>query len=183
MAEFESAHAVAEASRLPAPHSSVPYRHHRAVRLARAGALGRAMQALESQPLAPDSLATEEALRLLHPQSDDALPDWLESFSASCPVSLSSAQVVAALLSASRLAGAGPSGQTFEHLRDLFLGGDGLEDFVQLCSRIAAGLTPPSVARLLANSTLIALAKSSGGVRPIAMGECLYRVVCQISPV
>lgn len=128
-------HEVREAGSAWTPTSSTTLRRgRRAVTLARVGAMGRAMAALTAHPLAPESAATEAALRTLHPSVEDPLPPWLSTFAPPTPISLPLAQVTAALRSANRLSSAGPSGQSFEHLRDLFLGGEGLAQFGELCT-------------------------------------------------
>ena len=182
VAEFEAAHAMVSPARRAQVSDDVAamLKHRRAVRLAHVGEYRRAMATLTSTPLAPDTPETLEALRALHPPAPSDLPDWLPGFRPPAPLSLSSGSVVAALRGATRLAGTGPSGMSFEHLRDLFLGGDGLDQFVEVCSLIAQGGTPPPLVGLLASSRLIAISKETGGgVRPIAMGECLYRVVAR----
>lgn len=138
------------------------------------------MASLTAQPLAPGSPATEAAFRALHLTVDDLLPPWLKAFAPPSPVTLPLSQVAAALRSACRFSSAGLAGQSFEHLRDLFLGWDELPQSGQLCSIIISGCMPPSVAPLLAACTLIPLAKPQGGVRPIAIGECMYRVVARV---
>lgn len=57
--------------------------------------------------------------------------------------------------------------------------GDGLAQFGKLYFIIASGHTPISIAPLLASSTFIALAKFHDGIRPIAIVECLYRIIAR----
>ena len=45
-----------------------------------------------------------------------------------------------------------------------------------VCSSITAGKVPTTIVPLLSASRLVALPKTNGGIRPIAIGECLRRV-------
>ncbi|KAL2649352.1 hypothetical protein R1flu_017480 [Riccia fluitans] len=68
----------------------------------------------------------------------------------------------------------------FELLRDCFTPEDparGFDLLFELCTHIAQGRVSPSMAYLIGASHLLALEKPSGGVRPIAVGEILYRLV------
>ena len=172
LAEFQRDHAITAATRRLPPSTSVApaRRRQRAIRFVRAGEYSRAMASLTAGPMAPATADTQAALECLHPAAPAPLPVWISQFTPTEPLRLSSETIVAALRGASRLSGAGPSGMTFEHLRDLFLAGDGLQEFGHICSLIAAGRTPPPIASLLASSRLIALSKPDGGVQPIAMG-------------
>ncbi|KAL2635415.1 hypothetical protein R1flu_006894 [Riccia fluitans] len=70
----------------------------------------------------------------------------------------------------------------FELLRDCFTPEDlasGFDLLFELCTHIAQGRVSPSMAYLLGASRLLALEKPSGGVRPIAVGEVLYRLVAR----
>ena len=166
LAEFQRDDTLAAATTsFPSSSSTAPARQRaRAVRLARAGEYSRAMASLTAGPMAPASSATFETLQPLHPSAPTPLPPWVSHFIPDALLQLSSGTIVAALRGASRLSGAGPSGMLFEHLRDLFLSGDGLVEFGQFCSFIAAGRTPPPLGPLLAGSRLVALSKDGGGV-------------------
>ncbi|KAL2632598.1 hypothetical protein R1flu_004077 [Riccia fluitans] len=68
----------------------------------------------------------------------------------------------------------------FELLRDCFIPEDSASGFdllFQLCTHVAQGHLSLAAARFLGASRLLAIEKDSGGVRPIAMGEALYRLV------
>ncbi|KAL2649469.1 hypothetical protein R1flu_017597 [Riccia fluitans] len=87
-----------------------------------------------------------------------------------------------ALARSPRLSSGGPSGMVFELLRDCFTLEDlasGFDLLFDLCTHIAQGRVSPSTAYLLGASRLLALEKPSGGVRPIVMGEVLYRLVAR----
>lgn len=107
VAEFMTEHSAAINSTAAAPTPSSLRSRRRAVTLARVGAMGRAMASFTAQPLAPESAATEAALRRLHPTVDDPLPPWLDSFAPLTPVSLPLSHVTAAFRSANRLSSAG----------------------------------------------------------------------------
>ncbi|XP_062510762.1 uncharacterized protein LOC134186742 isoform X2 [Corticium candelabrum] len=49
----------------------------------------------------------------------------------------------------------------------------------RVCSIIAAGLVPEPITKLLCAARLIALSKSSGDVRPIAIGEVFRRITAK----
>ncbi|CAI7748750.1 unnamed protein product, partial [Closterium sp. NIES-53] len=69
--------------------------------------------------------------------------------------------------------GAGPSGMTFEHLRDAVIANAAVTTHLHaLVNTILQGNLPEEVCSLLTSSRLIALAKPEGGTRPIAVGEC-----------
>ncbi|KAL2630334.1 hypothetical protein R1flu_015020 [Riccia fluitans] len=70
----------------------------------------------------------------------------------------------------------------FELLRDCFIPEDfasGFDLLFQLCTHVAQGHLSLAAARLLGPSRLLAIEKDSGGVRPIVVGEALYRLVAQ----
>ncbi|CAI7798899.1 unnamed protein product [Closterium sp. NIES-54] len=76
--------------------------------------------------------------------------------------------------------GAGPSGTTFEHLRDAALGNaDVLVQLHALTNTALAGKLSAEAADLLTASRLLAFSKPLGGTRPIAVGECLLRLIAK----
>ncbi|KAL2653717.1 hypothetical protein R1flu_021845 [Riccia fluitans] len=70
----------------------------------------------------------------------------------------------------------------FELLRDCFIPKDSTSGFdllFQLCTHVAQGHLSLATARLLGASRLLAIEKDSCGVRPISVGEALYRLVAR----
>ncbi|KAL2650793.1 hypothetical protein R1flu_018921 [Riccia fluitans] len=55
----------------------------------------------------------------------------------------------------------------------------GFDVLFQICTHVAQGHLSLAAARLLGASCLLAIEKDSGGVRPIAIGEALYRLVAR----
>ena len=77
---------------------------------------------------------------------------------------------------------AGPNGLHPQHLKDMLL--QSLTIVVCLAafaSLVLEGRTPPSVHHFFFGARLIALDKSGGGVRPIAVGCCLRRLMAKIA--
>eukprot|EP00850_Spirogloea_muscicola_P021666 SM000257S08650 [mRNA] locus=s257:175322:176538:- [translate_table: standard] len=146
-------------------------------RFGRAGEFSRAAQALCPDPLATTNDATEAILRQLHPLHNTPLSPGL----ASSPILLTYWQKAlrVALTKAPRMVSGGPSGWLFEHLQDLFLDGDerSFSLFLSTCRHIARAAIPPRIADASNSSHLLALAKPTGGVRPIAMTEVVMRLV------
>ncbi|CAI7805701.1 unnamed protein product [Closterium sp. NIES-54] len=76
--------------------------------------------------------------------------------------------------------GAGPSGTTFEHLRDSAITNASVCTHLHaLVNTMIRGKLPQPLADLLTSSRLIALAKPDSGARPIAIGECLTRLAAK----
>eukprot|EP00850_Spirogloea_muscicola_P018319 SM000166S02500 [mRNA] locus=s166:224172:225411:+ [translate_table: standard] len=147
----------------------------RARRFGRAGEVSRAAQALCPDPLATTNDATEAILP--PPPSTTPLEPWDGELPN--PLDLSAEALRVALTKAPRMMSGGPSGWLFEHLQDLFLDGDerSFSLFLSTCRHIARAAIPPRIAAALNSSHLLALAKPTGGVRPIAMTEVVMRLV------
>ena len=80
---------------------------------------------------------------------------------------------------ASKGSGCGPSGWRYEHLRVLISDSFTAANLFRVCSIIAAGLLPEPITKLLRAARLIALPKSSGDVRPIAIGDVFRRITAK----
>ena len=140
------------------------------------GELSRASALLSSKGLAPDSDHTIRRLRDKHPDpaSPVTVPDEVAQ-----GLSLKKDIIIGVLKSASRQSAPGPSGLRYEHLKAC-LSSQELTNL--LCSAIqgvAAGSPPPVVGEALAAARLIALEKSNGDVRPIAVGDSLRRLTAR----
>ncbi|CAI7900577.1 unnamed protein product [Closterium sp. NIES-54] len=108
-----------------------------------------------------------------------AAPDW--TFPTPDPLPSAPLAVFSKVLGSCEMGvGAGPSGTTFEHLRDAALINSSMEKHLHaLINTILTGNLPPAVAELLTASRLIALAKPDGGTRPIAFGESITRLAAK----
>ena len=146
--------------------------HKAALRLFRCGELSRAAKLLFSPGLAPTSEDVAEKLARKHPQRDyDIVRDqYADSFN---PIELSRSSFLIAVNSLPRGSGTGPSGWWYEHLKILAECESTEEGLFCICSMIAKGRIPSGASTLLSASRLIAIPKSNGDVRPIAIGESL----------
>ncbi|CAI7903438.1 unnamed protein product, partial [Closterium sp. NIES-53] len=147
--------------------------------LAKKGSLRRAVMALESTPICTPCPEILDELRDKHPPADPDPLIW--------PVNADQPDLEIAYVEFSKLlsryengVGAGPSGMTFEHLRDASVTNASDSTHLHaLVNTILKGKLPQPIADLLTSSRLIALAKPEGGARPIAVGECLTRLVAK----
>ena len=169
------------AQQRPPTSSPQPDRtRERACAQVRRGQLSRARQSLTSAPLAPGNA---ETLRQLTdparrpPAPRQPLSDEMASFQPAEPVRLTPAALGEALRTAKRGTAAGLSGAAIEHYRLLLEDGDALDMLSQAATQLANADVPESVLRALALSRLTALAKPAGGVRGIATGDTLRRLV------
>ena len=157
------------------------------------GALSKATKLLIAQGLADSSdPVVEEALRVLHPPAQahlvagDALPQAVRGNLVGDPSDAENAdiwakRVWAAIASFPPGSAGGPSGLRPTHLKELCrkLGAgtpmvEALGVFVEIAT--TSGF-PAGVREVLCASSLIPLQKKGGGLRPIAVGDTLRRVV------
>lgn len=144
-----------------------------ALRLVRCEELSRAAKLLTSPGLAPLSEAVAAKLAKKHPPRVDDIGRILgvDSFSS---IDLSRSTFFETVLSLPRGSGPGPSGWRYEHLKILAESGATADGLFSVCSLIAKGIIPECIA-----SRLIAIPKSNGDVRPIAIGESLRRLTAK----
>ncbi|CAI7808848.1 unnamed protein product [Closterium sp. NIES-53] len=147
--------------------------------LAKKGSLRRAVMALESTPVCTPCPYILDELLDKHPPADPDPLTW--PVNADQPyLEIAYAELLKLLSRCENGVGAGPSGMTFEHLRDASVTNASVSTHLHaLVNTILKGKLPQSIADLLTSSRLIALAKREGGARPIAVCECLTRLVAK----
>ena len=166
----------------PSEEDDEARRLRRCLALCRVGELSRAARALEPARMAPDSEATLQVLRDLHPEAPSVLPAWLPDFQPDDSFQLDPDAVRRALEGASRLSAGGLSGMIYELYRDILLEHPAtFLPFFAVCCHMARGEVPPRAQAALSSCRLLALAKTvpdgPDGVRPIAIAEVLQRLV------
>ncbi|CAI6006237.1 unnamed protein product [Closterium sp. NIES-64] len=153
-------------------------RLNRAKRFAKCGDWSRSLAALEAGELAPPSSETVVALSSKHPPAAAEIPDWVHTFTPAAAPQLTVPVLHAALQSAPRGTAAGPSEWFIEYLRDTFLSQQQhLPSLLHVFQNWLQGDLPPAVRPFYTASNLVALQKPHGGVRPIAIGEVLPRLL------
>ena len=152
----------------------------RAKRLAAEGLFGRACEALASEGLFTRNPELIQMLKDLHPQGHQVQPTQEDQAD---PIEFSREGVKAGVESFNRLAGAGRSDLKPQHLKEA-VGCKSpaaatvvLDKLTRLVNFLVAGEACPEVAPFLAGAPLHAGKKADGGVRPIAVGETLRRLV------
>ena len=162
------------------PGSDVERMREHACAQVRRGELSRARQTLTGAPLAPSNA---DALRLLSdpdkrpPHPRHPIPDDVVRFRAANPLRLKAAELGEALRTAKRGSAAGLSGASVEDYRLLLGDEEALDLLVHAASLFANADAPADVLRALALSRLTALSKPGKGVRGIATGDTLRRLV------
>ncbi|CAI5499207.1 unnamed protein product [Closterium sp. Naga37s-1] len=122
---------------------------------------------------------TLESLKTKHPPAPPGHIDWTPPDQANV-ATITKAAFAKILCRCENGVGGGPSGMTFEHLRDATIANAAVTTHLHaLVNTILQGPLPEEVCSLLTASRLIALAKPEGGTRPIAVGECILRLAAK----
>ena len=107
-----------------------------------------------------------------NPDGEDDDPDILK------PFQLDVKQLKRAIATAPRASGGAGTGWLYEHLKAVVTTKpDLLPPLCDVLQVVASGRLHPDVARAMGASTLVPLGKEDAGIRPIAIGEVLYRTV------
>ena len=152
----------------------------RATVLAQEGQYTRALQALTSAGMASDTRATREAMKAKHPPArGEPQPAPTTDYP---QISFSQEEVEKAARKFRRGSAPGPSGMRPEHLTVILQSAPGrrnsaVQELTRLVTVMAGGAVPQNVAPYLCGARLHAAAKKSGGIRPIAVGNLLRRLV------
>ena len=146
----------------------------------RLGEVSRARQCLTGAALAE---GTDHTFRLLQDRRPQVVsrpvPAEVLNFDPERPVQLDRKAFLTSLRSAARGSSPGPGGCTYEHLKVLLDEVDTTELLFEVCCTVAQARVPPEVARALMGARLVALTKPDGGVRGIATGSSLRRLVAR----
>ena len=154
--------------------------------LASEGQYTRALQALTSAGMADQTRATEEEMRAKHPA---ATPDHSSTFqptTTAAPMTFSQKDVFKAIKSFKKGSAPGPSGLRPEHIKCVVKSPSpsradkALEAITKLINVMAAGKVPEEVAPYISGARLHAANKKDGGIRPIAVGNLIRRLVSKL---
>ena len=167
----------------PSNRNNTERQQQRCLELAADGQYSKATKALVSSgPLGWDE-HIEKALQEKHPLAQEA-PDMsdLAAPSRAHVPDFDSTHVKKMLKSFSRGTAPGPTGLRAQHLKDAVRsahGDEAMEQLTSICNLLARGDVPKLLAQHLAGASLMALEKPGGGIRPIAIGEVLRRLVAK----
>ena len=146
------------------------------------GQYGRAAKVLASDGFAPVNKATLDSLKKLHPTEEK--PIVVQNFSSQA-YQFSEENVLEQLNSFSRFTAAGPSKMFPEHLLHAVqcTASDqsqvALRVLTKLVNISCRGELPEFVSQALCSASLSALLKKKGGIRPVAVGEVLRRLIAK----
>ena len=156
----------------------------RALRLAKDGRYGDAMRALGSTGCAsPTDPAALQEICARHPSAD--LPEWSEHSPPALVVDREA--VLSALCSFSRGASPGGSKLRAQHLVDAMTGttipaaAECQAELTRFVNMLLSGRADRHLAPWLVGAPLTGLLKPGGGLRPIAVGEVLRRLVSRLA--
>ncbi|KAL0225229.1 hypothetical protein RCL1_003141 [Eukaryota sp. TZLM3-RCL] len=147
-------------------------------RLVLRGRYSAALNSLFSSSIAPNTVQTIEALNKLHP---------IEKFSMPKPSSCSyweenpirTKEVDAIVTTLPRGKAAGPSKISFDIIKDCCASSPFIcEDLAVFFQNLM--IVSQSAPNEMCSSRLVALSKPGGGVRPIAVGDCLFRILSML---
>ncbi|KAK3242347.1 hypothetical protein CYMTET_47966 [Cymbomonas tetramitiformis] len=155
-----------------------------AVRLVKAGQLGKAAKRLELAKLAPATEETLLKLERLHPAGTGRRRDVGEDRRRELreqALELDEKTFDDVMRNLPRASGPGSSQWRWEHLWAVHVSG-GRDALLEVCNHLTAGRAPTGVREWLAGARLVVLLKDDLGVnvRPIACGEVLRKLVAKV---
>jgi len=162
------------------PNSSEESCKARAVTYAREGLDSKACAALTASQLAQENTSNAAKLGTLHPPAE--VPPRTPAANLAFPPSIGPDLVAKCLHSFPQGSAPGPSGMRVQHLLDALTPGYKstlVEQLTALVTLLALGHGPDEVRPHLAGAKLFGATKKDGGIRPIAVGEALRRLVAK----
>ena len=178
-AEACAAYAASNKER-PARESSDAGNIKRAKECAQDARYGKAVAALLSLGTASVTPKSVAEMKSKHPE---AKPPTLPVGPAPAPLRFGEETVFKKVESFPTGSAAGASGTRPQFLKDMLacpnhsLGEEALQALTKLTNHLVAGLAPTELAPYIAGAPLMALNKPDGGLRPIAIGETIRRLV------
>ena len=142
--------------------------------------MSRARQRLTGATLAPGTKATLHELQNRRPHVQQrAVPEEILEHEPEQPVTLDRSMFLASLRSAPRGSSPRSGGCTHEHLKIVLHDTDTNEWLMSVCNTLAQGKIPANIKSALMGARLTALSKPLGGVRGIATGSTIRRLVAR----
>ena len=158
--------------------SSNEQRGQAALQKVRLGEVSRARQCLVGAALAPGTEETLAEMQNKRPQVVfRELTEEVLNYELDVRVTLDRKLLLQSLRTAPRGSSPGPGGFTYEHARVLLDDSDTFDLLVEALNSLARGAVPVDVSAALMRARLTALSKPDGGVRGIATGTTLRRLV------
>ena len=147
----------------------------RAVDMAKRGHLQKAMQVLQRGK--PVDVSAPGVLESLHEMHAAALGAGLPALPSPLPCPyISPAQFLKAAKQAANGAAPGPSGTDCEVVLALLADKQILDAFTEVANRLLHGTLGDEVSSLLLTRTLVPTSKPDGGIRPISIGDSIYKI-------
>jgi len=147
-----------------------------AIRLAKEGAISKAVQALQRQPTM-DGPEVEHMLRQLHPTGS---PVSLVPVSDEPDTPFTTEEILTNLRSFAKRSAAGPSGWSPDHFIELSrVSKDFTSVLARLCTILAMRSLSADIKPWVFGARLIALRKKDMGIRPIGCGEAIRRLAAK----
>jgi hypothetical protein len=159
-----------------------------ATRLVKLSEFKKAVERLKKSMLAPPTEETMQVLRRLHPEPNPDIIDPTADEPTPTPMELLREFFEEVMRNLPRASFPGPSQLRWEHLSTMYTSGAG-DLLFAFCSQLVAGDLPLEARPWLGGAPLVAILKdvdddgrpiptaSGGGVRPIAMGEVLRKLL------
>jgi hypothetical protein len=162
-----------------------------ATRLVKLGEFKKAVERLKKSMPAPPTEETVQVLRRLHPEPNPDIIDPTADEPTPPPIELLRESFEEVMRNLPRASSPGPSQLRWEHLSTMYTSGAG-DLLFAFCSQLVAGDLPLEARPWFGGARLVAMLKdvdedgrpiptaSGGGVRPIAMGEVLRKLVGKV---